>query len=149
MNNIDKSADRTRIVPVNYGERSGGEWFFRSFTYADFVASGDTLDLIVLPANSFLRELYYVPKVVFNGTPVLSVGDSSGINYMSTSELTEDDAALVSSMNAPDAGASYPKKGALPFYATADKLRVKLSWSSPPTTGEGGMLGCISEIPSY
>ena len=147
--NVDKSADRSRIVAVNYGERSAGEWIARSFSFSDFAASGDTLDVIVLPANSFLAELYYVPKTVWNGTPVLSVGDSSGANYFTTAQLTETDAALVSSMNAPDAGGSYALKGAMPFYAAADKIRVTLTWSSTPTAGEGLLLACIVEVPSY
>lgn len=149
MTNVDISTDRTRIIPVNFGEHALGQWVGRSFTYADFAASADTLDLIDIPANSFIAEMYYVPKVAFDGTPVLSVGDSSGANYMATGELTEDNVALVSSMNAPDAAGSYALKGAMPFYAAADQIRVTFTWSTTPTAGEGMIIALIVEVPSY
>ncbi|KKL53014.1 hypothetical protein LCGC14_2279660, partial [marine sediment metagenome] len=60
-----------------------------------------------------------------------------------------DNVALVSSMNAPDTTGSYALKGALPFYAAADQIRVTFTWSSTPTAGEGALLFCITEVPSF
>ena len=149
MPNVEAANDPARIVPVNFGEHSLGKWVCASFSYTDFVSSADTLDLITIPANSFIAEMYYVPKVVWDGTPVLSVGDSSGANYMATAELTETSLTLASSMNAPNAAGSYALIGALPFYASADEIRVTLTWGSTPTAGEGALIVLIVEVPSY
>ncbi len=149
MGNVDQSNDRTRILPVDFGEGAVGKWVARSFTYADFASSGGTIDLIDLPANSFVAEMYYVPKVAFDGTPVLSVGDEDGANFMATTELTEDSLVLVSDMMSPDATGSYALKGARPFYASANHIRVVFTWSGTPTAGEGCIIACIVEVPSY
>ena len=148
---VDISNDRTRILPVDFGEGALGKWVARSFKYSDFAGSGDTLDLIDIPANSFIAEMYYVPKTVFNGTtPIVTIGDESDeVEYLTTNELTETDAALVSDMKSPDATGTYTLVGARPFYASANHLRAKFTFSGTPTTGEGTVIACIVTVPSY
>ncbi len=151
MGNVDKSDDRSRITSVDYGERPVGYWVARSFTYADFPTSADTIDLIDIPANSFIAEMYYVPKVVFNGTtPIVTTGDESyEVEYITTNELTETDVTLVSDMKSPDATGTYTLVGARPFYGSANHIRVKFTFSGTPTTGEGVVIACIVTVPSY
>ncbi len=148
----DLSNDTSRIVPVDYGERARGEWIARSFTYADFTSTADTINLIDIPANSFVAEMYYVPKVVFNGTtPQLMIGDEDNDDeYMAVDEVTEDDVELASDMMAPDATGTYALKNGRRFYAAANHVRVRFDWASgTPTTGEGCVIACIVEVPSY
>ncbi len=150
MGNLDKSADRSRIVPVNWGERSLGNWVARSFKYSDFAATGGTVDVIDIPANSFVAECYYVPKVVFNGTsPELLVGDETSAYYVATTEMDADSVILAADMMAPDATPAYVLKTARPFYASADHIRVTFTYSGTPTTGEGCIIACIVTVPSY
>lgn len=152
MTDIDMSAYKGRIVPVNWGERDVGNWVARSFTYNDFASSGNTIDLIDLPANSFVAELYFVVKTIFNGTPVILIGDEDGATYMGANDITEGSgaAALVADMMAVDVGAAYTLKGARPFYADANNhIQVTFSWSQTPTAGEACVIACIVEVPSY
>lgn len=148
---IDVSVLKERIVPVDYGERARGEWVARSFTYADFPSSTDTIDLIDLPASSFIAEMYYVPKVVFNGgTPQLMIGDEDNDDeYIAIDECTEDDVTLVSDMMANDGTGTYALINGRRFYATANHVRVKFDYTGTPTTGEGCVIACIVEVPSY
>ncbi len=152
MGNVDTSVLKGRQVPVNWGERDVGNWVARSFTYADFASSGNTIDLIDLPINSFVAELYFAVKTIFDGTPVLTIGDEDGANYMGANDMTEGSggAALVADMNAVDAGGSFAAVGARPFYADANNhIQVAFSWSTTPTAGEACVIACIVEVPSY
>lgn len=151
MSNVDFSSDRSRIVPVDYGERSVGYWVSRSFKYSDFGSSADTINLIDIPKNSFIAEMYYVPKTVFNGsTPKVMIGDESdAVEYLTTDELEETDVELVSDMKSPNATGTYVLKGVRPFYGSADHIRAKFTYGGTPTTGEATVIVCIVTVPSY
>lgn len=149
---VDVSDDPSRIVAVNWGERDGGNWVARSFTYADFASSTNTLDLIDIPANSFIAELYYVPKVVWNGTsPQLTVGDTDDpIEYITTDELTETSVVLVSDMMAVDGAGTYTLKAARPYFSSSGShIQARFDFSGTPTTGEGCVIACIITVPGY
>jgi len=156
MANVDKTGLGDRIVPLNQGERAAGYIDARKFTYADFSSSGDSIDLIELPANCFVARLWVVVKTAFNGTPVLIVGDSDASasvsdadGYLKSGEI-EETSAIVSMADTSDGLGAYTIKGGKrPLYTTAGQhLRVGFSWSSTPTAGEAYLVAEIVGIPS-
>ncbi len=148
MSEVDLSTDRTRIKPVNWGERGLGEWIARKFTYADFAASADIINLIPMPANSFVASLLMVIQTAFDGTPVLVVGDGNTADgYGVSGEIEETNAALVSDLFAPDATGAFVLKTARPFYTSADTIDVKFSWSTTPTAGVATLIAQIVTVP--
>ena len=148
MATVDKTEDRRRIKPVNYGERNVGYIDARTFTYADFASSGDILQLIEIPANSFVNNVWLVPTTAFNGTPVVTVGDGNDADgYLAAADLDETGVVLVGCLSAADNGAAYGLKTARPFYAAADTLDITFAWSSTPTAGAAVLIAEIVTIP--
>jgi len=149
MANVDKSTDRSRILPLNWGERAFGYMDCRKLLYSDFAASGDTVDLIDLPANSVLVSLMVVTKTAFNGTsPVLIFGDSTDPDgYLASGEV-EEAAVMASPMDAADVAAAYAVKAARPVYTSAAHIRATFTYSGTPTAGEAWVIAQILELPS-
>lgn len=150
---VDVSAAKGRIVAVDYGERSAGNWVARSFTYADFAVTTNTLDLIDLPANSFIAEMYLVIKTAFNAgsSNALAIGDTASAEYILTAGIDESSTALVGDLKAVDSLAAYALKGARPFYADATShIQVTYTFTgTAPSAGEACVIACIVEVPSY
>jgi len=148
MATVDKTEDRSRIKPVNYGERNVGYLDARTFTYADFAASGDKLQLIEIPANSFVNNVWLLPTTAFDGTPVIKVGDGNSVDgYLAAGDLDETSVVLVGCFNAADTAGGYAAKSARPFYASADTIDITFTWSSTPTAGAAVLIAEIVTIP--
>jgi len=152
---IDKTGLGDKIVPVNQGERSMGRIEARKFTYLDFKASGsfttgNVIQLIDIPANSFIREVILKVTTAFNAatTNVLLVGDGTDDDgYMASGEV-EETAVKVSSNRANDVAGVYSVKSAGPFYTSADTLDVRYNFTgADPTAGEAVLIAEIVTIP--
>lgn len=147
MTIVDKSTDESRTKAMNYGERSFGHVLARKFTFADFAASADVLELIPVEIGEFVKSLGVLVTTVFDGTPVLLVGDGNTANgYLASGEINEE-ALNFSDMGAADVAAAFAVKGARPVYTVADTIDVKFSWSTTPTTGEAVLIAEIAKAP--
>jgi len=122
----------------------------RRFVHSDFAATGDCVKLIPIPANSFVKELYFhVEEGFVGGTVVLIVGDDADPNgYLVDTEITEGTLNLVSSITMTAAAGAYlAATGARPFYTAADTIDVELAFSSATTAGIGVIIAEIVTIP--
>ena len=148
MANVDKTGLGNRIVPINQGERAAGRVEARKFLYSDFSSSGDVVQLIDVPANSYVARLWVKVTTAFDGTsPVLIVGDGDDPNgYLAAGEI-EETAVSVNPMDAADVAAAYAVKVARPFYTSADTIDITFTYSGTPTTGEAVLIVEIVEIP--
>lgn len=148
MATVDKSTDRSRIKPVNWGERARGRMECRKLLYSDFSSSGDVVKLIDIPANSIVTFVMVVVKTAFNGTaPVLTVGDSSDADgYLASGEI-EEASVMGSPSDAADVAAAYAVKAARPVYTAADHIQVTLTYTAAPTAGEAWVIAEILELP--
>lgn len=150
MTDVDKSTSSSndRIVPVNYGEHGSGITLSRFVLFSDYAASGDVVNLIAVPANSFVSRMYAVVEEAFDGTPVLTVGDDNTSNgYFADGDIAETAVNTVADLNAPDNTGAFALKGARPQYTSADTIDVTFAWSTTPTVGRLELIVELVTIP--
>lgn len=145
---VDYSTKQDRIAPVNFGERGMGCVVARKFTHADFAASGDTIKLIPIPANSFIKHAVVLITTAFDDTPTLTVGDGDDPNgYLQAIDIDATDVELIGDTGCVDSLAAYLLKLARPFYLAADTLDITKTDAASPTAGEGVLIAEIVTVP--
>ncbi len=153
MATVDLTGDRSRIKPVDYGERSAGNWIARRFVHTDFVTTGDTVSLITIPANSFVAHVFlHIEEAFAGGTVTLKVGDDTQAEgYLLNTDIGAATAGnvvnTVADMHSPDATGVYALVTARPFYTSADTIDVDLAFNSATTAGIGVLIAEIVTIP--
>lgn len=146
---VDLSTLQARIAPVDWGERAMGQIIARKFTHADFAASGDTISLIPIPANSFIKRVVMVITIAFDDTPTLTVGDGDDPDgYLQAIDIAATSITEVGDSGCVDSLAAYLLKLARPFYAAADTLDVTKTDAASPTAGEAILIAEIVTVPS-
>ena len=149
---VDLTENRARLVPVDYGERSLGRWEAREFFYTDFAVTTDAVQLIEIPAYSFVANVFLVIEEAFvGGTVVLEVGDDDDPNgYMLGTDVGAATAGnvvdTVPAMQVDVTGA-YAVKVKRPFYTSADTLDVELAFNSPLSAGKATLIAEIVTVP--
>lgn len=153
MADVDLTGKRDRLVPVDYGERSLGTWYAMEFLYTDFVTTGDSVNCITIPANSFVAHCFLVIEAAFvGGTVSLTVGDDNDAEgYLEETDIGASTAGnvvnIVPDSSANDVAAAYVKKAAKPFYTSADTLDVLCNFSSALTAGKITIIAEIVTVP--
>ncbi len=153
MADVDLTGKTERQVSVDYGERSLGNWVAMEFYYTDFVTTGDSVNCITIPANSFVASVYLVIEEAFvGGTVSLTVGDDSDAEgYLEETDIGAATAGNVVN-TVPDGSAdaivaAYAQLGARPFYTSADTLDVLCNFNSPLTAGKITIIAQIVTVP--
>ena len=145
---VDLSTKQDRLAPVNYGERGMGVVIARKFTHADFAASGDTINLIPIPANSFVKRVVVIITTAFDDTPTLTVGDGDDPDgYLQAIDIDATSITELGDSGCVDSLAAYLLKLARPFYAAADTLDITKTDAASPTAGEGVLIAEIVTVP--
>lgn len=152
MTDVNKTADRARQVAVDWGERSLGNWVAAEFYYTDFAVTADIVNLITIPANSFVARVLLVIEIAFvGGTVSITVGDDSDAEgYLEEADVGASTAGNVVN-TVPDSHgnvvAAYENKAARPFYTSADTLDVLCNFSSALTAGKATLIAEIVTVP--
>jgi hypothetical protein len=129
MADVVLTADRSRQVSVDWGERSMGNVVAAKVKHSDFVTTGDTVDLITIPASSFIANLYFVVTEVWvGGTVVLTVGDDNDPNgYLVDGEISEAEIDKAADISSSDAAGLFCVKNMAALMASHFTLPLILS----------------------
>ena len=153
MADVDITGKTERQVSVDYGERSLGNWVAREFYYTDFVTTGDSVNVITIPANSFVANVFLVIEEAFvGGTVTITVGDDNDAEgYLEETDIGAATAGNVVN-TVPDGRAdaivaAFAQLGARPFYTSADTLDVLVAFSSAMTAGKITLIAEIVTVP--
>jgi len=148
MSTVDLTTDNTAQVAANFGEHGTGITISRQCSFSDFAASGDDVQLIAVPENSFVAQMYTRVVEAFDGTSVLIVGDDNTTNgYAVDGDIAETSINTVHNCFCADATGQFVVKGATPFYTSDDTIDVLLTWSTTPTVGILQVVAVIVTIP--
>ncbi len=155
MADVDLTADRSRQISVDYGERALGVMVAAKVKHDDFVTTGDAVNAITIPANSFLNNVYFlVTEAWVGGTVVLIVGDDEDPNgYIVAGEIPETDTTVIADARCANAAGLYIVKSddstsGRRFYTSADTLDVTFTFTAATTAGEGILIAEIVTIPN-